>query len=372
MMPLLVRIPSEDARLLWLRRLDLREESHEDVLAAATGATRQVPGEGELSRALLRAFRDKRATPARKALLIEALGWMEGPLVELVLRRPAPGEHWVQASARALAYGRRRSVRSIEPLLELLGHAELAPRIHAWEALVALTYRDLPVEQKAWRTWWADQDQTRLPERPTLKVEAGAAAKVSDRRYAVRTPVHVPHYYGIPIPKTGSRVVFCLDASQSMYGHGIDQARRELCRTLMDLPSTHAFEVIVFNEKVMPWAKRLVRGHPVQKLRAIQYLESIEPTSYTNLYDSVELAFGHAGRGPKAVEGGKPLQAIFLLSDGAPNRGRFRIQKRVVKHIAALSEKTIPVHTIGAGEEVFPLLQAIARETGGTFVDAFE
>ena len=101
-------------------------------------------------------------------------------------------------------------------------------------------------------------------------------------------------------------------------------------------------------------------------------MKTIEPTSYTNLFDAVALAFGHAGRGLRAVKTPEKIDAIFLLSDGAPNRGRFRVAKRVVSHISELSKKEIPVHTIGAGEEVFPLLRAIAEATGGTFVDAFE
>ncbi len=193
------------------------------------------------------------------------------------------------------------------------------------------------------------------------------------KRYAAKKPVHVPHYYDIPIPKPGSRVVFCIDASQSMYGTGIEQARRELGKTLMDMPSAHEFEIIVFNEKVLPWAERMVPAHPVLKHLAILRLAEIEPTSYTNLYGAVEMAFRYAGRGSRS--GDEPpvkLDAIFLLSDGAPNRGQYRNHERVVKHIARMSKGEIPVHTVGAGEEVFPLLRAIAKATGGTFVDAFE
>ncbi len=78
------------------------------------------------------------------------------------------------------------------------------------------------------------------------------------------------------------------------------------------------------------------------------------------------------GRGRKPADDPVVLDAVFLLSDGAPNRGRHRTDDRVVKHIGLLSKRDVPVHTIGAGEKVFDLLKRIARETGGTFVDAFE
>ncbi|MDA1195534.1 MAG: VWA domain-containing protein, partial [Planctomycetota bacterium] len=298
-----------------------------------------------------------------RALALEALGGMDGPAVGLMLTRPSPTEHWVEACARALALGKQGGTGAVAPLLDLLDQAELAPRVHAREALVQLTRQDLPAQAEPWRAWWAGQ-AGRLP--------AGEAPTSEGPRYATPEPLHVPHYYGVPIPRKGSRVVFCVDASQSMYGSGIESARRELRKTLMDLPSSHEFEVILFHERVMPWRERLVRAHPVQKLLAIRYLESIDPTSYTNLYDAVDMAFGHAGRGSRPRDPAVKLDAVFLLSDGAPNRGRHRAHARVIDGIKAMSRREIPVHTIGAGEEVFPLLMAIARETGGEFVDAFE
>ncbi len=370
---LLVRIPDKEARALWLARLDPAEEPDDRVLAAAVASTRQVRNDAAVLRLLLAAVREKavrdgRLTPARRAVLLEALGHLESPAVDLLLLRPRAGEHWVEASARALALGHRAAPSSVPALLAILDHKELAPRVHAWESLVRLTHRNFPAKLAPWKAWWAKQDNTKLPARP--------APPQAGKRYATKKPVHVPHYYDIPIPRPGSHVVFCLDASQSMYGPGIEQARRELTKTIMDLPSAHAFEIVVFNEKVLPWAKRLVRAHPVQKHLAIEHLKRVEPTSYTNLYGAVEMAFRHAGRGIREMPATVELDAIFLLSDGAPNRGQFRSPERVVKHIARMAkrgtDREIPVHTIGAGEEVFPLLRAIARETGGTFVDAFD
>ena len=362
-MALLARVPCRAGRDLWIERLDPAEESHEDVLGAAVAAPGDLPKDADLLRRLLGVVKDKRASPERRALALEALGGFDGAIVDMLLTRPRAGEHWVEACARAIALGRRGGSTGVKPLLALLEHEQLAPRIHAREALVRMTRQDLPPKREPWAAWWKGQDG-RLPVAPETS-EAGP-------RYGTPAPVHVPHYYGIPIPRRKSRVVFCLDASQSMYGGGIERARRELRRALMDFPSTHAFEVIVFNEKLFPWRERMVRAHPVQKLLAIRYLESIEPTSYTNLYDAVDMAFGHAGRGSRPRKPAERIDAVFLLSDGAPNRGRHRAHKRVVEGIKAMSKREIPVHTIGAGEEVFSLLMAIARETGGEFIDAFE
>jgi hypothetical protein len=115
-----------------------------------------------------------------------------------------------------------------------------------------------------------------------------------------------------------------------------------------------------------------VRAHHVQKERAIDWFLGLEPTSHTNLYDAVELAFGYAGRGRRAVEAPERLDAVYLLSDGEPNRGRHLQPDPIVKAITELSQGDIPVHTVGAGEIALDLLKRIATTTHGTFVDAFE
>ena len=363
-MGLLPRLRNDEADRVWLERLDLAREDDGTVLAAAVAAVRARADEAAFVQRLVTAAMAPRCDPARKALLLEALGHMDHPGATLLLTTPAPDEHWVVAAGRALGLGKRRVPQNVPPLLDLLDHASWAPRIHAWESLWRITGRPFPPAAKPWRDWW------------NARTDKGAPIAKADpktgKRYAPEKRHHVPHYYTIPIPRPGSRVVFCIDVSQSMYGLGIDQARRELTKTLLELPSTHQFEIVAFNERVLPWTGRLERAHPVQKLRAIRFLQKLETISYTNLFDAVETAFSHGGRGRDAILDAPPLDAVFLLSDGAPNRGRFRDEKRVIREIGRLSARQVPVHTIGAGDEVFPLLRAIARETGGKFVDAFE
>ncbi len=334
----------------WLRAMD-EDEPPEIVLAAVDAAGEAPP---TATRALVAVVREDSEPMERRALALEALGERPGPAAALLLERPLTRpEPWLLASARALGLGRRGGREVLEPLLALLASSDAAPRVHAWEALSRLTGARLPAEADAWRAWLAARAAT-------LGVPRAEPPPVKDR-YTAPTPRHVPTYYGVPIDRPRSRVVFCLDTSQSMYGRGMDQSRRELCRTLLAFPSTYAFDVIAFNENVMPIHGRLVPAHPVVKARTLARVDAFETVSYTNLYDAVETAFGYGH-----------LDAVFLLSDGAPNRGKYRREKRVVEAIAALSQKRIPVHCIAAGEEVFPLLKKIADATGGSFVDAFE
>jgi hypothetical protein len=355
-----------------LLHLDPAEETDERVWLAAQEGIARHAGAAAVGRALLRRAQSLLARPPARALVLEALGVVPGPAARLLLHRARGGESWVEAACRARALARGDADSDLDVLLDLLAHADLAVRVHAFESLQVRTRQPLPMEVAPWRLW-LDAKRAGKPAPAVDKDEAAeGAGQPPDTRYAAPLPVHVPTYYDVPIPRPKSKAVFCLDVSQSMYGDGIKDARRHLGKALRDLPATHAFEIVAFNENLFPFAGRLVAAHPVQKWRAIQWLDTLETTSYTNIYDAVEAAFQHMGRGRKPVAQPVLLDMVFLLSDGAPNRGRFRHADRVVKHIGLLSRRDVPVHTIAAGERVFVLLQRIAEATGGVFTDAFE
>jgi len=365
-MTLLALVSDAAALETWLARFEPEEEPDPRVRHAAVDAARLRVDDQAVARALVRVIRTPTTSVPARALAIEALGHLGDAAPLAVLTQGAPKEPWVVAAGRALALGHRTDDASLGPLVALMEHADLGVRLPAWEGLMRRTAQDLPPDAKAWRTWFeaycARKKEKAKPE----------ASPDGETRYAPAKHVHVPTYYGIPIRRPHSHVVFCLDVSQSMYGDGIGHARKHLRKTLRDLPSTHHFELVAFNENVMPWAGRLVRAHPVEKYLAIQWLDKLETLTYTNIYDAVETAFQYMGRGRKPADEPVTLDAVFLLSDGAPNRGRHRTDDRVVKHIGLLSQRDVPVHTIGAGEKVFDLLRRIAKETGGRFVDAFE
>lgn len=368
---LLARLPGPRARRHWLRALDPDRDPR--VFRAAVEGAAFRRSDPEALRALIDRLREAKASEAERALALEALGSIGGGVARSVLVHPQPGsdglsEGWLLAAGRALGLQRLGGRVAVEALLPLLDHAHAAVRVHAWEGLVQLTRQRLPPESRAWRAWWeAHPDALGTPVPPGIP-----AADPGPDRYATSEPVHIPTYYGVPISRPRSHVVFCLDVSQSMYGRGIEQARTELERTLKAFPTTYAFDVIAFNERIHPFAGRLVPAHPVVKQRVLAWLARLETISYTNLYDAVETAFGYAGIGRRAADSPVRLDAIFLLSDGAPNRGRYRREDRVVDAIGRLCRRRIPVHAVAAGEEVFPLLRRIAAETGGRFVDAFE
>lgn len=359
---LLLKLPGEEAAETWWRVLDPAKEDDERVLAAAIEAVVDRATDPAFARRLLDRARDPKTEPWRRALVVEALGGVDSPAAPLVLHSARPGADWVEESCRALALGRRGRTDDVGPLIDLLGHAEVAPRIHAWESLVRITHQEFPPKREPWAAWWEAQ-QGRLP-----ALVAPPAVAPGDA-YTAPPPAHVPTYYGVPVRGRGATcgVVFCLDVSASMSEHGIEPARRHLEGTIRELTTHTSFDVVAFNENVTPLAGRLVRAHPVAKARAIAWLDAIVPKSFTNIYDAVETAFQYAGLGREPASDPQHLDLVFLLSDGAPNRGRYHVAEQVVAGISALSQHRVPVHTIGAGESVLPLLRDISAATGGTF-----
>jgi len=359
---LLLKLPGEEAAETWWRVLDPAKEADDRVLAAAIEAVSDRATDPALARRLLDRGRDPKTEPWRRALVVEAMGGLESPAVPLVLHVARPGADWVEESCRALALGRRGRADGVGPLIELLGHAESPPRIHAWESLVRITRQAFPPTREPWATWWDAQRG-----RPPAPVPPPVAAPGD--LYTSPPPIHVPSYYGVPVRGPGANcgVVFCLDVSASMSEHGIEPARRHLETTIRELSTRTSFDVVAFNENVMPLAGRLARAHPVAKARAIRWLDAIVPKSFTNIYDAVETAFQYAGHGRSPASDPQHLDLVFLLSDGAPNRGRYQMADQLVAGITALSRRRVPVHTIGAGEGVLPLLREISAATGGTF-----
>ncbi|MEZ6026182.1 MAG: VWA domain-containing protein [Planctomycetota bacterium] len=352
---LLTRVDDPLALDALLAHLDPEEEPDERVWAAAVDGIATRADDAALARALVTSVADDDAPPLARALRLELLGSLHHPAATLRLLLPRAGETWPEAATRARALAKQPTSQRLEGLVALLGHEALGVRRVAWEGLSRATGWNLPAEHEVWKEAFLHPPQ-----------------EEAEGRYAKQRPVHVPRYYGIPIPRPGSAVVFCLDVSQSMYGRGIDLARAHLHRTIHDLPATHRFAIAAFHTGVRVFADRLVESHPVQKARALAWLDALDTTAYTNMIEALDWAYGLAGRGPAARDPAETLDAVFLLSDGAPNRGRITDEKRLVEVVRAYAAGDLPLNTIGAGEEVFPLLQAMATAGGGQFVDAFE
>jgi hypothetical protein len=326
------------------------------MLDALTGSV-----EGPLASLLeARVFKEPRLDV--RALWIEALGRSDAPSAAPALRRLSgiPLD-WPLAQAAAIALARFPEHKTVECLVEMLAASEECVRAAAHESLVKLTgMRSLPPEREAWGRWWREH-------REGFGFPVAAPPPGGEVRTVPTEGVTLPRYYDIPI--RGRRLVFCLDVSASMWGRKFEAAMTELARAVRCLPTTCRFSVLYFNEHPIPWKEELVPAYPFQKLELLTTFSGLTTKKYTNIFDTLERALGFAGFGRYALADPPGVDDVFLLSDGEPNRGRYRDEKGILAGLEELDpHNTVRIHTVAVGETPRALLGAIAGARGGGHV----
>ena len=173
-------------------------------------------------------------------------------------------------------------------------------------------------------------------------------------------------FYGI---RTQSRrILFCIDVSGSMNypmdGSGgtrekrIEKTRRELYRTLGDLPEGTRFNVVLFAARQVPWKRKLVPANVARREEAIAFLDAKEISGGTNIHGAVEFALASGA------------DTAFLLTDGEPSVGVIVDPALIVAESAARNRHGgLVIHTIGlAQDQNAELLVNLAHRSGGTYV----
>ncbi len=150
----------------------------------------------------------------------------------------------------------------------------------------------------------------------------------------------------------------------------LQKARKELIPAIKGLPTTTMFNIIVFENEARPWRSTLVPATDANKLAAQAYLESLKAGGGTNMYEALQKAFEFVG--DAATDSTRPLtvQAIFVLSDGAPTVGSVidpDLIRQEVKNWNPLRRVTI--NTIGLGDDCDEnFMRGLALDNGGIFV----
>ena len=95
---------------------------------------------------------------------------------------------------------------------------------------------------------------------------------------------------------------------------------------------------MVFNSDVSIWQRQLVPADATQKRAAAAYVNLQDVHSSTASYDALEAAFHF------------DTEAIYFLSDGAPNGGKIAAPVDIVAAITAANQsRRISIYTIGIG-----------------------
>ena len=171
-----------------------------------------------------------------------------------------------QTKAFAKQFGFRRSViwalvhidskPAIGALIGLVGETDGEAQADAIKYLTSVTDQALGNNQAAWAKWWEESASTFTIPSPSSRTLA-AADKVSPG---------VTMYYGLPV--YARRIVFIMDTSRSMNGQRLIAAKRELIAAIDRLQPKDQFTVLVFDNDVRMWQKKLVPAEPTAKKRA--------------------------------------------------------------------------------------------------------
>jgi len=151
----------------------------------------------------------------------------------------------------------------------------------------------------------------------------------------------------------------------------LGKIKKELIPSIKGLSEDSYFTIIVFENKVKMWRKKLVPATGANKNLAAAYLTNLESGGATNISDALEKAFDLAGAGARDERTALEVEVIFLLSDGSPTAGKTRNTNGIVSQTAQWnSARRITIHTIGLGDDCDKAFMAkLADENNGQFID---
>ena len=171
---------------------------------------------------------------------------------------------------------------------------------------------------------------------------------------------------GLPPRATGPdpaslrrEVTLVIDRSGSMRGEKLAQAREAALQVLGGLDDGEAFNVILYNEGVEPFADRPVRKSRATMKSAAEFLEGMTARGGTNIHDALLEAL----RQPPS---GGTLPIVLFMTDGLPTIGQ--TSEAAIRDLA---RKGNPhrrrIFTFGVGVDVnTPLLEKLAYESRAT------
>ncbi len=268
------------------------------------------------------------------------------------------------------------------------------------DTLRKMTGQPLQDDAQMWDTWWKNVMSTF--EFPKAKGPKTGSAK----RPPPVSGTKAPQFYGIEV--RSQRVVFVVDVSGSMESTmvgkeyvgepRIEGARRELVKIIDVLTPGSLFNIISFNDAVVPWldsideaadvasggkggkgarkgpttgpekedtrdektrardAEKQAKADELLRTKAKEYVGRLNAAGGTNIHDAFEIAFED-----------QSVDTIFFLSDGIPSTGKEVDPVAIREVIRRWNEsRRIKINCIAIGIEL-PLLKWVAEDSGGEY-----
>lgn len=187
--------------------------------------------------------------------------------------------------------------------------------------LVVSTGQNFGDDAGQWKVWWTEKQNQ------NSKVDKSKIPPIGSY-------VKFGEYYGIPI--CAKRVVFVLDTSGSMRGGKLEAAQTELIRVIRELPKEVHFSIVAFDSSVRVWQRELVQATEQMKHIAVNVVLEQQARGNTASYDALEAAFE------------LNPEAIYFLSDGAPQGGKIDAPTEIIGTISGVNRvRRISIHSIG-------------------------
>jgi hypothetical protein len=341
-----------------LSRKDLREESWtRAVLLEALGRTNpSLATEQILDSAGSHDVNERLAA-------LPLLGYVETDASNKLIKKALKNKRWYVRRAAIEACDIRRDPACIDMLISDL--FEETPRLQKdiYEILDHATANQLPHTPQDIKDWWkvVKDGFKAVPRGRKNKVEGAVATRVR----------HPKRYFTMTVGTNQVAIVF--DTSGSMQegrirlekdedgkGGGVgtpfDVTKQQIIGLLKSFRGKALFNLISYADEVKPFKRKLTRNSRGNLKAAAKYLDGLKAKGETNLYDALMLTLSDS-----------EVDTIFLLSDGAPNRGA-RIEARDILEGIQLANRfrKVRINTIQIGDPS-PLMEAIAKSNGGQY-----
>ncbi len=316
------------------------QKSDEESSAAAIALLPLFPSE-ETRKLLLKLavhFKTSVSIPA-----LEALGELRIPEALPVFEKALKAKEWPVRVTAIRGLSKLKAKESVDLLVDRIAQEEGRMLAECADALRALTGKGFGYAPGAWKEWWTNH-------REAFAFDGAPAATGAPGSTT---------YHGIPV--LSLRMVFCVDMSGSMSEAAekdsrMEQAKRELGRTLGSVSKESYVNLIFFDDRIEPWHRQLV---PIKQhlLVAQQIVARLEPRGRTNIFDALELAFQH-----------KDVDTIYLLSDGEPTDGRVIEPGDILREVKRMNRlRQVVIHCVSFGPS--PFMKGLAEQNGGQYVE---
>lgn len=160
-----------------------------------------------------------------------------------------------------------------------------------------------------------------------------------------------------PLPRD---IIFVVDASGSMRGEKMDQAREALKYCVKALGSEDRFEIIRFSSTLEGFQGRLVAANRDNKENALYFIDELRARGGTNIDEALRRALSLKSRRDRR------LTSILFMTDGLPTEGETDVTG-ILRNVKAQDRDFIRIFNFGVGYDVNTfLLDKLAEDSHGS------